>query len=52
MAAQSKAGQAKKNFCSQVVLKWNNVAKTSIPSSAHLQSSPSIVQFLLEANVV
>jgi hypothetical protein len=28
------------------VLKWNNVAETSIPSSAHLQSSPGIVQFL------
>jgi hypothetical protein len=28
------------------VLKQNNVAETSIPSSAHLQSLPGIVQFL------
>ncbi len=46
MAAWSRAGQAKKNSHSRLVTKWNNVAKTSIPSSAHLWSSPSIVQFL------
>jgi hypothetical protein len=47
MAAQSKMGWTKKISHSCLVSKWNNVAKTSIPYSAHLQSLLlDIVQYL------
>jgi hypothetical protein len=46
MSSPSKAGWTKNYSHSYLVLKWNNVAPTSIPSSAHLQSLPGMVQFL------
>jgi hypothetical protein len=47
MSSPSKAGQTKNYSHSKLVLKQNNVAPpTSIPSSAYLQSSPGMVQFL------
>jgi hypothetical protein len=45
MLSPSKAGWTKKYSHSKLVLKQNNVAPTSIQSSAHLQSSPSMVHF-------
>ena len=45
MSSPSKAGQTKNYSHSKLVLKWNNVSPTSIQSSAHLRSSPSMVHF-------
>ena len=46
MSSPSKACLTKNYSHSKLVLKWNNIAPTSIPSSAHLQSLPGMVQFL------
>jgi hypothetical protein len=46
MSCPSKACLTKNYSHSKLVLKWNNIAPTGIPSSAHLQSLPGMVQFL------